>query len=265
MAAMAYFRETGGGPGVVCLHANASSSTQWRALMELLSSGYHVLAADTYGAGKSPPWPTGREVALADEVELLEPVFEAAGDPHALVGHSYGAAVALVAAVTHPHRIGALALYEPTLFSVLERHAPPPNAADGIRAVVERCRAALAAGNPDAAAQAFIDYWMGEGSWARTPPARKAPIAASIANVLGWGRALMTDATPLAAFAELDVPVLYMMGKESPASSRAVGELLTATLPKVEVLEFAGLGHMGPVTHPDVVNAAILRFLERNT
>ena len=31
-----FFREVGSGPGVVCLHANASTSGQWRPLMETL-------------------------------------------------------------------------------------------------------------------------------------------------------------------------------------------------------------------------------------
>ena len=61
----------------------------------------------------------------------------------------------------------------------------------------------------------------------------------------------------------LSVPVLYMVGKNSPASSRGVGRLLTRVLPRAEVIEFAALGHMGPVTHPEVVNEAICRFLER--
>ena len=42
-----------------------------------------------------------------------------------------------------------------------------------------------------------------------------------------------------------------------------VTRLLAATLPRVEVQEFPELGHMGPVTHPEPVNAAIARFLER--
>ena len=49
-----FFREVGSGPGVVCLHSNASSSSQWRALMETLAPRFHVLAADSYGVGKSP-------------------------------------------------------------------------------------------------------------------------------------------------------------------------------------------------------------------
>jgi pimeloyl-ACP methyl ester carboxylesterase len=259
-----YFRESGSGPGVICLHANASSSSQWRALMETLAPSFHVLAADSYSAGKSPAWPTDRMVSLRDEVALLEPVFARAGDPFALVAHSYGAAVAMVAAVSQPQRLRALALYEPTLFALLDAESPPPNEADGIRGAVAGSATALDAGDPDGAAECFIDFWMGQGAWARTPESLKGPIAASVANVRGWAHALLNEPTPLAAFSKLHVPVLYMMGKDSPASSRGVGRLLTQALPQVQVVKFEGLGHMGPITHPDAVNEVIARFLERN-
>ena len=258
-----FFREAGAGRGVVCLHSNASNSSQWRALMESLAPKFRVLAADSYGAGKSPAWPTDRPVGLRDEAALLEPVFALAGEPFALVGHSYGAAVALIAALAQPHRVRALALYEPTLFALLDAESPPPNEADGIRAAVAGAAAALDAGDPARAAEWFIDFWMGPGAWARTPEPRKGPIAGSVVNVRGWAGALLGEPTPLEAFAALDVPTLFMTGRDSPASSLGVARLLTRTLPRVEVIEFEGLGHMGPVTHPEVVNAAISRFLER--
>jgi pimeloyl-ACP methyl ester carboxylesterase len=258
-----FFREVGSGPGVVCLHASGSTSSQWRALMESLAPSYHVLVADSFGAGKSPAWPADGRVSLRDEVALLEPVFARAGDPHTLVAHSYGAAVALVAAVLQPHRIRALALYEPTLFGLLDAESPPPNDADGIRAAVASAGDALDAGDSAAAAARFVDFWGGDGSWASTPDSRKGPIAASILNTRGWARALFDEPMPLAAFSTLDVPILYMMGADSPPSSRGVGRLLTKTMPKVQVVEFDGIGHMGPVTHPEVVNAAIARFLEQ--
>jgi pimeloyl-ACP methyl ester carboxylesterase len=36
-----------------------------------------------------------------------------------------------------------------------------------------------------------------------------------------------------------------------------VASLLTKALPDVTTAELTGAGHMAPVTHPDVVNAAI--------
>ena len=258
-----FYREAGAGPGVVCIHSNASTSGQWRGLIDLLAPRFHVLAPDSYGSGKSPEWPSAEVIVLRDEVAFIEPVLARAGSPLVLVGHSYGAAVALIAALADPGRVRALALYEPTLFALLDSQAPPPNEADGIRNAVARSGVALDSGNRDAAAEQFIDYWMGSGSWQQTPENRKAPIAKSVANVRRWAHALLTEPTPLAAFRTLDIPVLYMVGGKSTPSAKGVARLLTSTLPRVELLEFAELGHMGPITHPGPVNEAIARFVER--
>lgn len=257
----ACLREAGQGPGVLCLHANASSSAQWRALMDRLAAHFHVLAADGYGAGKSPPWNRDRPAMLDHEVDLLASALERTGDPCALVGHSYGGAVALVAALRRPQRVRAIALYEPTLFALVDAQSPPPNDADGIRRAVADAVAALAVGQPEAAAEHFIDFWMGAGSWARMPEARRSPIAASIVNVQGWGDALFNAPVPVAALSALRMPVLLMTGSESPASSLGVARILAAQLARVETIEFQGLGHMGPVTHPERVNGAVERFL----
>jgi len=261
--AIPFFREIGAGPGVVCLHANASSSNQWRSLLEVLAPKFHVLAADSYGSGKSPAWPSGLRGSLRDEVALLEPVFARAGDPFALVGHSYGGAIALVAALAYPERVRALAVYEPTLFSLINAHSPPPNDADGIKGAVSAAMASLDAGDPRRAAEQFIDFWMGNGSWASMPETRQIPIAQSIASLPAWANALLEDPTPLSAFRAIKAPVLYMMGTASPASSLGVARLLAPALPNVEVLELEGLGHMAPVTQPEPVNQAIARFLTR--
>jgi pimeloyl-ACP methyl ester carboxylesterase len=256
-----YFREAGSGPGVVCLHANASTSSQWRGLMERLCSSHRVFAPDSFGVGRSPSWCGDRAVTLSDEVELLSPVFDAASDPFYLVGHSYGAAIALIAALAYPQRIRALVLYEPTLFALLEEEAPGQEAANGIRSVAEDAASAIAVRDHAVAAERFIDYWMGAGTWARMPQARQAVIEASMVNTENWARALFSEPTPLGAFHALKMPVLYMVGARSPSSSRGVAALLTRTLPNVTVLEFEDMGHMGPVTHPETVNEAIMNFL----
>jgi len=256
-----YFREAGSGPGVVCLHSNASSSAQWRGLMDSLTPTHHVLAPDLYGAGKSPDWHSDRIISLADEAALIEPVLQHAGSPFILVGHSHGAALALRIAAQAPGRLRALALYEPTLFSLIEADGPAPNEADGIRAAVAAAAGALDAGDADAAAGHFIDYWTEPGNWANTPEARRPAIAASVRSVRRWAHALMTEPTPLAAFAALRLPVLLMTGERSTAAAHGVARRLAQVLPNVMRTEFPGLGHMGPITDGQVVNAEIRRFI----
>ncbi len=256
-----FFREAGAGPAVVCLHANASTSGQWRALSERLAARFRVIAVDTYGAGKSPDWPEKRRLQLADEVALLEPVLQAAGDSFHLVGHSYGAAIALKAALLAPQRVRAMALYEPTLFAVLEEERPGQPAAQEIHAAAQDAARAVERGDLDAAAERFIDYWMGDGSWQAMAPARRPAVAQSMRNIAHWEHALFTEPTPLAAFAQLRIPILYLVGARSRASARGVARLLTRTLPQVTVREMEGLGHMAPVTHAERVNAEIEAFL----
>ena len=84
-------------------------------------------------------------MSLRDEVALIEPVFERAGEPFALVGHSYGGAI-------------ALALLEPTLFAPLAAELAPPNEADGIREAVNAADASLDADDASVAAARFITY-----------------------------------------------------------------------------------------------------------
>ena len=258
----AFVRQAGAGPTVVCLHSNASSSAQWRGLMDLLAPGHTVLAPDSYGSGKSPEWPSDSRITLGDEVRLVEHLILGAPDQPVLVGHSYGGAVALMAALRHRHKVRALVVYEPTLFALEEAAVPAPNGVDGIRNAVASAGQALDAGDADAAAGHFIDFWMGPGSWAATPAERKPSIARSVTNVRRWGHALMTEPTPLAAFAALDMPVLYMTGGRSLESAHAVARRLVPVLPRVTVQTFDGLGHMAPVTHADTVNAAIAAFLD---
>ena len=130
-----FCREAGAGPSVVCLHSSASSSGQWRALMDRLAGRFRVIAVDLYGSGKTVAWPHDQPMLLDDEVALLRSVFRAAGDRFHLIGHSYGGAVALKAALTHQDRLISLVLYEPVLFSVLMANASQSDAAREIVAV----------------------------------------------------------------------------------------------------------------------------------
>jgi hypothetical protein len=82
----AYFREAGSGTSVVCIHSSASSSGQWRALMERLADQFRVIAVDLYGSGKTAAWPQDQPMHLDDEVARLSSVFWAAGDRFHLIG-----------------------------------------------------------------------------------------------------------------------------------------------------------------------------------
>jgi pimeloyl-ACP methyl ester carboxylesterase len=98
---------------------------------------------------------------------------------------------------------------------------------------------------------------MGPGAWAAMPPGRRAAAARAMRAVSSEWSAIFAETTRLAAYASLDLPALYVVGGKSPASTRAVARLLTRTLPDVTTAELAEAGHMAPITHPDLVSAAV--------
>ncbi|MFT5133705.1 MAG: pimeloyl-ACP methyl ester carboxylesterase, partial [Gammaproteobacteria bacterium] len=69
----------------------------------------------------------------------------------------------------------------------------------------------------------------------------------------------------LEGIASIQVPTLYLSGRESPASVQVISELLIQKLPCVDVHQFPGLGHMGPITHSEIVNDRIEGFIQRQT
>ena len=261
----AYVREAGAGVPIVCIHASASSSSQWRPLMDRLAGRFRTLAVDLYGSGKSPDWPAERPLTLADEVALLEPIFGSVGDRFHLIGHSYGGAVALKAALAGPERLRSLVLFEPVLFGLLNADDPGQPAAREITAVRDDTTAAVDRGDLDAAGARFVDYWVGAGAWASMPDERRRLVATAMRTVKSEWHAAFDESTPLSAFGALDVPTLCLVGSDSPASSRAVAHLLAKTVPRVTEVEIEGVGHMGPVTHPDRINALIEGHLEQLT
>jgi lipase len=98
-----------GAPRVVCLHGVTSHGRHFAKLAEAFPAR-HVLAPDLLGHGSSPyepPWDLQRHV---------EEVVETVGtQPAALVGHSFGARVALEITARAPKLVPRLVLLDPAI------------------------------------------------------------------------------------------------------------------------------------------------------
>lgn len=262
LAAVPHYREAGSGATVLCLHSSAGSSRQWQPLVHHLSDRFRVVAADLYGYGESPSWNANRGHTLDDEAALIEPLMRRAAEPVHLVGHSYGAAVALRLALRHPDHVRSLTLYEPVAFSLLRGLGAEHPARREVRALRDAFATRLNRGEEEAAARSFVDYWTDAGSFDRLSPEQRARISNVMHKVAQDFDALYQDCVPLAAYRELRMPVLYLHGAASPASTRHIAALLGLGLPRAEVRILDGVGHMGPVTHAERVHPLIETFVE---
>jgi pimeloyl-ACP methyl ester carboxylesterase len=261
MVRIPYVREAGNGPAVVLIHAGGANSGQWRSLMERLAGRFRLLACDMSGCGRSPAFPAERTYTLDEEVHFLDPVFEAAGEAFHLLGHSYGGAVALKAALRHRLRLRSLMLFEPVLFSLLLAAAPRSEAAREIVAVANSTTELADRGESDAAAREFVDYWFEPGRWESLREESRAPVRAGMSRAGARWRALLHDPATFADLGVIDVRTLLLVAQDSRAPARAVSELLIRTLPNARSVEIAAVGHMAPLLNPGQVNPLIESFL----
>jgi pimeloyl-ACP methyl ester carboxylesterase len=252
--------EQGRGEPVLLLHCSASSSAQWRGLIDRLSPRFRVLAPDFYGYGGSAPWPGGGPLRLEHEAAIVRALLDVLDTPARLVGHSYGGAVALHYARMHPERLASLVLIEPVAFHLLRGHDRAALAE--IEALAGSVGASLAAGDYLGGLERFVDYWSGPGAWAALPAERRARLAPGLAKVaLDFHATLGEPASP-GDFAGVSVPTLLIQGSNSPRPARRICELLAGALPAAERQIVAGAGHMAPLTHAQAVNRLVARQLD---
>ena len=96
------------------------------------------------------------------------------------------------------------------------------------------------------------------------PPAQQQVVQNRIANVPLHFDALFRAAWQPHRLGTLTMPTLLMHGNSTRAPARKVADLLAEELPGAQRLEIAGAGHLGPITHAQRVNAAILAHLARH-
>ncbi len=254
-------RTSGEGPVILCLHSSTSSSKQWTTLTELLSHSYQVISPDLYGYGDSPDWNIDQTLSLGDELALLKPVLDDICGPFHLIGHSYGAAVALTLAHEFPKRVRSLTLYEPVLFSLLFAEDSRSAGTVEVGAVREDVANLVQRGLLHQAGKRFVDYWSGNGAWDSFTDRQRDSVAKRMPKVVADFDAVIGHTTPLEAYRDLDIPTLLLYGLESPESTREIVDHLSRTLPKSETRGFLGLGHMGPITHASQIAQLISKFL----
>jgi pimeloyl-ACP methyl ester carboxylesterase len=248
-------------PAVICLHSSASLGRQWSSLAESLTGAFRVIAPDLLGYGATADWRFERALALDDEARAIDPLIAAEPAGVHLVGHSFGGALALHLALRHPNQVKSVTLYEPVLFNLIQNDPAAHAAAVEIAAVRIAVRRAVYSGRSQHAAQVFVDYWSGLGAWRALPEKRRDAIVARMRKVDAEFDAVFHNATALAAYRRVKVPVLAMVGAVTRQPPRAILDLLCTVLPDVRRVEIAGAGHLAPLTHADAVNGRIRDFL----
>jgi pimeloyl-ACP methyl ester carboxylesterase len=245
---------------VICLHASGSSGMQWSELRARIDPRHDIVAPDFHGHGGGPAWDEAANDIFADDAALVgQLIARAPGGVH-LVGHSYGGAVAMRAALVHPTRVRSVTLYEPVIPRVLLDEGDP--AGHELARVAGTMHRELEAGNAVSAAAHFVDYWSGHGAWHELSENQQSGVVRRARLFLAQFLAMAHGTPSLDECRALRAPILLLAGGAPRAPVRRVRDLLASVLPQARTESMPALGHMGPVTAPALVARRIAAFVE---
>ncbi|WNK01169.1 alpha/beta hydrolase [Thalassospiraceae bacterium LMO-JJ14] len=244
----------GQGEPIVFLHSSASNAGQWNGVFKHLPDTYRVIAPNLLGYGFSSAWSGPGHMRIADEARNVIALINRLGIRAHLVGHSFGGAVAMHIAKSNPCLLQTLTLIEPSAFNVLASGTADDNKYHSeILALAQDVTEAVEARLYRAAAQRFIDYWNGTGTFDAMPTERQKSTCAAMTKVAMEFGALGAEPPFVTSVEDIDIPTLIIAGTRSPKSVRCISRILNEKLKCARHRTIANAGHMLPITHPVAV------------
>jgi 3-oxoadipate enol-lactonase len=247
------YDEAGSGAAVGLLHAGIADRSMWSEhLQPLADAGYRAIAFDLPGFGDAPVAP-GPQAPWHDVLAALNEL--GIGDA-ALVGNSFGAAVALRVAVIAPDRVRALALVSAPVEEV--------ELSERLSAVWTAEEEALERGDVDAAVQAVVDAWTLPDS----PPELRRRVGAMYRRGIEVQLAAEEPEEAPDPVAEdpdwssgVTMPVLLVAGERDMPDMQEGVHVLHGHLHHARCEFIPGAGHLAPLETPDAFRALLLDFL----
>lgn len=234
-------------PIVLAIHGSASTGKQWRPLQEYLSGIAQVIAPDLPGYGPA-------QHDQRDRKEVLNAALSACRQPVHVVAHSFGGAVALKLANDLPHRIASVTLFDPiavTQSSSGQFTLPDP--LDGLWRD-------LSEAEPERVMRGFVDYWSGGSQWRHLNTLQRDRLLEHFPGLcrdLGEVRAGHW-AFPEAVF---NGPITILLGEASPDIVQDMAQAVQHRHAQTTCKALVGLGHLAPLTSPEVVMPKIVSAL----
>ncbi len=251
-----FSRSFGSGPrSVLGIHCTLGHSGAWRGMAQAWGDAVTLHAFDLPDHGRSGAW---------DRTEDLHDLSTAwahsqLSEPMDLVGHSFGATVALRLALEVPEKVRSLVMIEPVLMAFAVADAPEL----GVQYAAENTavEAAMAEGDTMAAARAFNSNWGDGTPWDHIPEATRRYMADRIHFIEGSAPAVQHDRPNLMRRLEaLACPVLLMEGSRANTMARAINDAVMRRLPTAQRSIIPEAGHMAPITHPQETAEEISAF-----
>lgn len=247
--------EYGEGPPVAILHGLFGSGRNWRSIAQELAARHHVLAFDLRNHGNSP-W--ADTMSYREMVEDLRMSFDRHRiDRAALLGHSMGGKVAMLAALLHPAEVDRLivvdiapALNPPTLLPYVRALRAIHLAGVMRRGEVD---AKLAGAVSDAGERAFLLQNLVIGDGATRWRLNLEAIEREFPEIVGF--------PDLPAGTVYYGPTLFVAGDRSNYIQRDQEPVIRRLFPSAQITRIDGAGHWVHAEQPQSFLQTVTPFL----
>jgi 3-oxoadipate enol-lactonase len=233
---------------VVLIHAGVADRRMWDPIWPPLTRERDVVRLDLRGFGDSAERPAGPVSQANDVLGALAEI--AVGRCH-LVGASFGAGVAVEAALTRPLAVASLLLAAPA-GSLFAEVTPD------LRTFFDAERTALGRGDLDAAVEANLSWWV-EGqrrSVGQVDPAVRELVALmqrrSFEVTADWDDVEEKELEPpaLDRLGEITVPALVLVGGLDLDAVQAAAERVVAETADARRVDWPDVGHLPALERP---------------
>jgi pimeloyl-ACP methyl ester carboxylesterase len=246
-----HYEDTGGdGPVVVFSHGLFMDGSMFDPQVEAFHDRYRCVTWDERGHGETGD--ATEPFSYWDSADDLAALLASLGVKRAvLAGMSQGGFLSLRCALRYPELVRALILID------TQAGVEDPERLPGYQAMVDQW---LANGPDQGMLDVIAGLILGEG-YPEAPAWQEKWRRQSDENLVQVFTTLATREDIHDRLAEIDVPAIVIHGEADASIALEIGRNLADGLPDAEFVIVPGAGHAANLTHPELVNPQIERFL----
>lgn len=235
------------------IHGALGKAGVWRGFLNALGPSVSPHLIELPGHGLAEDWDRSRD--YSDQALELA-LSEMPTDPIPLIGHSFGAVLALRLAIERPYRVSSLVLVEPVFFAAARGRWGYDKVIRDMEPFEKKMRSNQFA----TAAKEFYGIWGNGVAWADLPMETKSYVIDRIEMITAGHTLLMQDHPGLlrpGRLEGLEMPVTFVDGGAShPVMADIISEL-GDRIADAEWVTVPEARHMVPVSHPEMLAEAV--------
>ena len=241
------------------LHCSLANSRAWLPLADEFKDMLSMVAFDLPGHGMSQDWDYKSD--YQDRCLDISSTF--INKPIHLVGHSFGATVALRVAQRFPDFVKSISLIEPVFFAAAFSDYGELEA----RFMLDHADYFIAGEDKNwrLAAELFLKLWGNNEDWNLLSESKKRQFAQRIPLTFEISKAIYKDPHDMLkehAFSSLTGKTSIIYGDRSHFIMPYIGKALSSRIPNTELKCIQNAGHMLPITHPKICAQIINKTIE---